>query len=128
MHRTAIALRALIVVHLVWTFLLTPLGLEPRPFASITLIGWLSLVLIFSVVALDIAAFLLLGRRPRTAFGIASAGPFLLIGPVVGDQAGYFSALPPPPPITVLEVLAVLTQLAILYVAAAGLRRPKVAA
>src|SRR5260221_13608482 len=122
MYRAATALRGLIVLHLIWTFLLTPLGLEPRPFVSITPIGWLSLVLIFTVVGLDIAALVLVGRRPRTAFLLAAVGPFLFIGPVIGDQIGLFATLPAPSQITVLELLAVATQIAILYVAVRGLR------
>jgi hypothetical protein len=117
MTRSAIWLRLLIGVHLVWTVLLTPAALETRPFSSISPIGWISLVLIFTTVGLDIAAFLLARRNPRAAGLLAAIGPFLFIGPFIGDQVGLFSSLKAPAQITVVEVLALLTQAAILYVA-----------
>jgi len=117
MSRTAIALRVLIGLHLVWTFLLTPAALEPRPFSTISLIGWVSLVLIFATVGLDIAAFLIVGRNVRRAALLAAIGPFLLVGPVIGDQLGLFASLPAPAQIVALEFAALLTQVAILVVA-----------
>jgi hypothetical protein len=107
----------LIVAHLVWTVLLTPAAFETRPFSTFTLIGWVSLGLIFTTVALDIAAFVMVGRRPRIAGSLAAIGPFLFVGPFIGDQAGFFSSLRPPTAISVLEVAAFLTQLTILWVA-----------
>jgi hypothetical protein len=38
------------------------------------------------------------------------------VGPFIDDQLGYFATLAPPTRITVLEVLAFATQLAILFV------------
>jgi hypothetical protein len=127
MTRPASVLRFLIGVHLVWTVLLTPAALETRPFSSISPIGWLSLVLIFTTVGLDVVAFLLARRNPRTAGLLAAIGPFLFVGPFIGDQLGLFSSLKAPSQITVVEVLALLTQLAILYVAL-RLRREAAAA
>ena len=117
MSRSATVLRGLIAAHLVWTVLLTPLALEPRPFSSINPVGYLSLVLIFTVVALDIAAFVIVGHNPATAWRLAAVGPFLFVGPFIGDQLGYFATIAAPARITVLEVLAFATQLAILFVA-----------
>jgi hypothetical protein len=127
MTRPATTLRILIAVHLVWTFLLTPLALEPRPFSSISLIGWGSLALIFTTVALDVVAFALAVRSPRTAGTLAAIGTILFIGPFVGDQLGLFSSLRAPTQIVVVEVAAVLTQLAILYVALKLRREPAAA-
>lgn len=117
MNRPATILRILIAIHVLWTFLLTPAALEPRPFESITVVGWISLILIFTVVALDIAAFALVGRNPRLAAGLAGVGPFLLVGPVIGDQLGYFATIAAPLQITLLELAALATQVAILFVA-----------
>jgi hypothetical protein len=80
-------------------------------------IGWLSLALIFTTVGLDIVAFALAGSRPRTAALLAAIGPFLFVGPFIGDQLGLFATIPAPTVISILELLAFLTQLAILYVA-----------
>jgi hypothetical protein len=121
MIRSAATLRILIAIHVLWTFLLTPAALEPRPFSSITVIGWVSLALIFTVVALDIAAFAVAARNPRLAMRVAVPGPFLLVGPVIGDQLGYFATIAAPFQITILEIAALATQVAILFVAV-GLR------
>jgi hypothetical protein len=117
MTRLATMLRLLIGVHLVWTFLLTPVALEPRAFSVINPIGYLSLALIFTTVALDIVAFAIVGRNPRTAATLAALGPFLFVGPFLGDLAGLFATVRAPLQIVVLEFLAFGTQLAILYVA-----------
>ncbi len=127
MRNTVLWLRGLIVIHLAWTFLLTPLALEPRPFEVITTIGYISLALIFTVVALDIVALIIAGRNPRRAALIAMVGPFLLVGPVIGDQVGVFATVPPPAVITALELLALATQVAIFFVAL-RIRRPAPAA
>jgi len=127
MNRPVNVLRVLIAVHLVWTFLLTPAALEPRPFSSISPIGWLSLLLIFTTVGLDIAAFAIVGRNPRRAGQLAAIGPFLFVGPFVGDQLGYFASLAAPARVTVLEIAALITQIAILFVAL-RLRRAPVSA
>ncbi len=63
MTRLATMLRVLIGVHLVWTFLLTPVALEPRPFSVINPIGYLSLALIFTIVTLDIVGSVRIGAR-----------------------------------------------------------------
>jgi hypothetical protein len=117
MTRYALWLRLFIGLHLVWTVLLTPAVLETRPFSTITQIGWISLALIFTTVGLDLVAFVLAGGRPRIAGLLAAVGPFLFVGPFIGDQLGLFSTLPAPGSIVVVEVLALATQLAILYVA-----------
>jgi hypothetical protein len=117
MSRPTTVLRGLIAVHLLWTFLLTPLALEPRPFSSINLLGYASLALIFTVVALDVAAFVLVDRRRAVAWRLAAVGPFLFVGPFIGDQLGYFASIAAPARITALEILAFGTQVAILFVA-----------
>lgn len=117
MNRPATQLTLLIVAHLVWTVLLTPAAFETRPFSTFTPIGWVSLALIFTTVGLDIAALILVGRKPQLAGSMAAIGPFLFVGPFIGDQVGLFSTLRPPTAISLLEVLAFLTQLTILWVA-----------
>jgi hypothetical protein len=117
MSRPAMTLRILIGFHFVWTILLTPIAFEPRPFSSFTTLGFLSLGLIFTTVALDVVAFILANRRPIAAGSAAAIGAVLFIPAFVVDQLGYFSSEKAPTIITVLEIAALLTQLAILYVA-----------
>jgi hypothetical protein len=117
MTRPAMTLRFLIAVHLVWTFLLTPLAFEPRPFSSFTPLGFVSLALIFTTVALEIGAFALVFRRPITAGTAAAIGPVLFVPAFLIDQFGLFSSQRPPTQITALEIAALATQLVIFYVA-----------
>lgn len=119
MPRPSVTLRILIGIHLVWTVLLTPLAFEPRPFSSFTSLGFVSLGLIFTTVTLDVAAFVLANRRPGTAGMAAVVGALLFVPAFAVDQLGYFSSQPAPTQITVLEIAALITQLAILW---AGLR------
>jgi len=110
-------LRLLIGVHLVWTFLLTPAAFETRPFASFNPIGFASLALIFTTVTLDIVTLLIVQRRTRLATTLAMVGTALFIPPFLVDRAGLFSTLGAPAAIVVLEYAALITQLAIGYVA-----------
>lgn len=121
-----VQLRGLVLVHLVWTFLLTPIALEPRPFSSFNLLGFLSLALIFTTVALDIVSFLIVRGRPRLAGTLVAIGALLFAPPFGVDQAGLFSTIPPPTQITILEGAALITQLA-LFVVGMRLRRESAA-
>jgi hypothetical protein len=113
---SAVTLRILVGVHLVWTVLLTPIAFEPRPFSSFTAVGFLSLAMIFTTVTLDVIAFVLSPRRGRAAGTLVAIGAVLFVPPFVIDQLGLFSTQPAPTPIVVLEVAALVTQLALLYV------------
>jgi hypothetical protein len=115
MTTTATRLRVLIAIHFVWTILLTPIAFEPRPFSSFTALGFVSLALIFTTVALDVAAFVLAARRSMTAGAAAVIGAVFFVPAFAVDQLGYFSSQRAPAQITILEVAALLTQLAILY-------------
>jgi len=115
--RPATLLRLLIAAHMLWTVLLTPAAFETRPFSSFTTLGFISLVLIFTTVGLEITAFIIVGRRPRLAGLLASIGPFLFVGPFLVDRFGLFSSYPAPAVIALLEVIALATQITILLVA-----------
>jgi hypothetical protein len=110
-------LRSLIVVHLVWTFLLTPAAFETRPFSSFNPLGFASLALIFTTVTLDVVTLLIVKRRTRLATALAMLGTALFIPPFLVDQLGLFSTLGAPTAIVILEYAALITQLAIGYVA-----------
>jgi uncharacterized membrane protein len=127
MTRPATMIRILIGLHLIWTFLLTPVALEPRPFSVINPIGWLSLALIFTTVTLDIVAFVLVARNTRLAATLAAVGAVLFVGPYLGDLAGLFASQRAPFQIVVVETIAFVTQLGILYFAL-RLRRESVTA
>jgi hypothetical protein len=124
MSSMATRLRVLIAVHFVWTFLLTPIAFEPRPFSSFTTLGFVSLGLIFTTVALDIGAFALAARRSVAAGTAAAIGALLFVPAFAVDQLGYFSSQAAPAQITVLELAALLTQLTILFTGLQLRRRP----
>ena len=109
-------LRILVGVHLVWTVLLTPLALEPRPFSSFTPLAFVSLAMIFTTVTLDVVAFAIVGTRTRLAAALVAIGAVLFVPPFIVDQLGLFSTIPAPTQITILEIAALATQLALLYV------------
>jgi hypothetical protein len=109
-------LRLLVGMHLVWTVLLTPIAFEPRPFSSFTTLGFVSLALIFTTVTLDVVAYVLAPRRPATAGTLVAIGAILFVPPFFIDQLGLFSSQAAPTQIVVLELAALVTQLALLYV------------
>jgi uncharacterized membrane protein len=113
---SAVTLRILVGIHLVWTVLLTPIAFEPRPFSSFTALGFLSLAMIFTTVTLDVVAFVISRRRWRAAGTLVVIGGVLFVPPFAIDQLGLFSTQPAPTTIVVLEIAALVTQLALLYV------------
>jgi len=119
-------LRTLVLVHLVWTFLLTPIAFEPRPFSSFNPLGFVSLALIFTTVGLDIVAFVVVRGRPRLAGTLVAIGALLFAPPFGVDQAGLFSTIPAPTQITILEGAALITQV-LLFVVGVRLRRESAA-
>jgi len=119
-------LRSLVIVHLAWTFLLTPLALEPRPFSSFSPLAFVSLALIFTTVALDVIAFVIVRGRPRLAGTLVAIGALLFAPPFGVDQAGLFSTIPAPTQITILEGAALITQI-LLFVVGMRLRRESAA-
>jgi hypothetical protein len=114
-------LRTTLMVFMVLFFLMTPLsGLEPRPFmtspwfAAIHPIGFVFLAGLFVASACNIAAFVLLAKRPRRAATLALASPLLCAAGVWVDQTGIFASIPPPTAITVLEYSLLPVELVVL--------------
>ncbi|MCI4363709.1 MAG: hypothetical protein L3K13_05320 [Thermoplasmata archaeon] len=102
---------ALLLLGFVCVFLLTPAGFETRPIPSIHPLGFVVLVAIFSTVALNAAALLLLGRRPRLAATLVLPGFFLVLAGISVDQVGLFSSFRPPFRISLVEPVFVLIEL-----------------
>jgi amino acid transporter len=92
-----------LVLTVIGTILLTPLGFETRPVARIHSLGGLVLGLVFVALALNVLSLLILSRRPEWAARLAVLGPFLFAPALAADQSGNFSALAPPFRITVVE-------------------------
>ena len=96
---------ALLVLALVFGYLLTPLGLEPRTpdlrtFAIVPFFITASL-------GLPIVASILLFIKPRITGILMVINAIIMLFLVAGDQAGFFFTTPPPIGITVFEFLSI---------------------
>ena len=103
------ALVAILVAYLVADFFLTPLGgLEVRPVADVTVVGDISLGMIFggAILAIVSLVLLLLGRGPAPT--MATIAAVLFLPGFLADQTGNFSKLHSPTAIFWLEWVQVL--------------------
>ena len=116
--RNATALGVLLVVNVALVVLLTPLGFESRPPTALKVGGYLAIATIFTGLALDLAAIVLLvKRRARMASSLALLASVLFLFPNLGDQAGVFFSLPIPPVVNTLEYIFMVVLVATLVVA-----------
>ena len=99
------ALLVALISSIVLAVLLSPLGFERRPPADLTLVGYISIGAVAGGVLLDLAAIVLLFRRPRAAAVVAMMGSVAFLIPTMTDKAGAFFSLPAPPVISVLEYI-----------------------
>ena len=99
------ALLVALISSIVLAVLLSPLGFERRPPADLTLVGYISIGAVAGGVLLDLAAIVLLFRRPRLAAVVAIIGSVAFLIPNMTDKAGAFFSLPAPPVISVLEYI-----------------------
>jgi hypothetical protein len=110
-------LAVILAVYIVCDILLTPLaGLETRPVAKVTGLGFAVLGLLFAGLALAIVAIVLLFRRSRRAPVVAIIAAVLYLPAFLAEQAGLFSAFRPPTGIERVEVVQ-----AVIAVIAVGL-------
>ena len=90
-------LASILVLYVVLDVLLTPLGrLETRPVAQVTVIGFVTLALLFVGLVLALFALTLLYRRSSRAAAVAIVAAVLYFPAVLADQTGLFSSLGPP--------------------------------
>lgn len=106
LSRNGRILATLLIVLIVGGILLTPLGFETRASAFLSSpSSRLWLVLAFVGLILTPASLLILFFRPRIASILATIGSIALVVLSLADQAGLAVSIPPPLPITVLEVV-----------------------
>jgi hypothetical protein len=99
-------LAVILAAYIVCDILLTPLaGIETRPVAKVTGLGFAVLGLLFAGLALAIVAIVLLFRRSRRAPIVAIVAAVLYLPAFLAEQAGLFSALRPPIGIERVEVV-----------------------
>ena len=118
-------LATLLVVYLIVDILLTPVGgLETRPSADVTTVGFVTVSLLFVGLALSVASLVMLFYKPRKAPIVAIIAGILYFPAFIADQTGYFSSLQPPAAITGLEIAQALVVLVAIFVAS-GVHRQK---
>ena len=111
-------LAVLLVVYIVSDILLTPLGgLETRPSADVTTVGFITVSVFFVGLALSVAALLLLFYKPRKLPIVALVAGILYFPVFIADQSGNFSSLQPPTAIAALEIVQAVVALATIFLA-----------
>lgn len=118
------ALAVLLVVYIVSDILLTPLGgLETRPSANVTALGFITVSLFFVGLALTVASLVLLFYRPRRLPIVAIFAGILYFPVFIADQSGNFSSVQPPAAIATLEIVQALVALATIFLASSIYRQ-----
>jgi hypothetical protein len=116
--RRAWVLAAVLMLNIVLAILLTPLGFESRPPATLRPAGYLAIGAVFAGLALDLAALALIFlRRIGWASRLAIAGSVLFLFPNVVDQTGVFFSVPIPPAVRMLEYMFIFVLLVTLLLA-----------
>jgi hypothetical protein len=103
--KTGKIMALLLLLALVFGYLLTPLGLEPRTPDLRTFV-----IVPFFVTAslgLPIISSVLLFIKPRVTAILMIINAIIMLFLVAGDQAGFFFTTPPPIGITVFEFLSI---------------------
>jgi len=111
-------LAILLLVSVICGILLTPLGVETRGsevLSSVSSLLWLGLAL--GTFILTIVSLILVFFRSRVASILATIGSIGAVLVLVGDQAGLVSSIRPPPPVTVVEIIAILVNVSVIFFA-----------
>jgi hypothetical protein len=86
-------LAAALAVYVVCDILLTPVaGLETRPVAKVTTLGFIVLGLLFIGLLVAIVAIVYLFRRSQRAPAFAIVAAVLFVPAFLSEQTGHFSA------------------------------------
>ncbi len=103
--------------------LLTPVaGLETRPVAKVTGIGFAVLGLLFAGLAVAFLALVLLLRRSRRGPVAALLAAVLFLPAFIAEQTGNFSAVRPPVAIERVEIVQVVVAVIVVIAAPSVLR------
>ena len=122
-------LAVLLIVYILVDLLLTPLGgLETRPSANVTSVGFATVSVLFVGLALSVVSLVMLFYKPRRAPIVAIVAGILYFPAFIADQTGSFSSLQPPATITGLELAQALVGLVTIFVASSVRRQKAVSA
>jgi O-antigen ligase len=114
-----------IIVALVLSLLLTPLGFETRPLSTVIFLGNLGLDAYLVGAILSVVSLVLVLRKNRFSLAATSgiAGQILFLPIILLDLTGNYSMLPPPQAIPPTEVATILASLTSIYIGLTALRR-----
>lgn len=116
-------LAATLAVYVVCDILLTPLaGLETRPVAKVTTLGFVSLGLLFVGLALAIIAAVLVFRRSPRSPIVAIVAAVLFFPAFLAEQTGHFSSVGAPVAIERVEIVQVVVAVIVIGFALGVLR------
>lgn len=102
----------LLFFAILFGYLLTPLGLEPRSpdLRTIAIVPFF----ITASLGIPIVALVLLFLKPRVTGILVVINAIIMLFLVPGDQAGFFFTVSVPPAITILEFLSVIISIGFL--------------
>jgi hypothetical protein len=116
-------LAASLAVYVVCDILLTPLaGLETRPVAKVTTLGFVSLGLLFVGLVLALIGAVLVFRRSLRSPIVAIVAAVLFLPAFLAEQTGHFSAVPAPVAIEQVEIVQVIIAVIVIAFALVMLR------
>jgi hypothetical protein len=111
-----------LVVYIVSDLLLTPLfGVETRPVADVTTVGFITLGLLFVGLVAALVSLVLVFRSHRGSSMVAVIGALLYFPAFLADVSGSFSSLAAPSGIRDVEFFQGLVALLVIVVAGANL-------
>ena len=112
LSRTGKVMALLLILAIVFGYLLTPLGLEPRT-ADLRTFAIVPFFVTASL-GIPILASILLFIKPRVTGILVIINAIIMLFLVAGDQGGFFFTTPPPTAITVLEFLSIIVSVGFL--------------
>ena len=97
LSRAAATLAGTLATYIVCDVLLTPVaGIETRPVAKVTAIGFVVLGLLFAGLALGVVALVLVFRRSQRSPVVAIVAAVLYLPAFAAEQTGHFSDVTAP--------------------------------
>ncbi|HMH70260.1 MAG TPA: hypothetical protein VK502_02580 [Candidatus Saccharimonadales bacterium] len=102
----------LLILAVLFGYLLTPLGLEPRT-ADLRTIAIVPFFITASL-GIPIIATILLFIKPKITGILVIVNAIIMLFLVAGDQGGFFFTTPPPTAITLLEFLSIIVSIGFL--------------
>lgn len=121
--RTHLAVLFLLILAIVFGYLLTPLGFEPRnpDLRSYVVVPFF----IIASLGIPIAATVLLFFRAKITGILVIVNAIIMLFLVAGDQGGYFFTSPPPVAISILELFSMVLSILFLLLGPVLIRNSK---